>query len=436
MSKVFSNEIVEQTMGELKLGSLATATIGQMLMLAATLQQKTGIPFIRMDQGIPGLPPCEVGMAAEKEALDNGVAALYSPAEGVPVLKEETSRFIKAFLNVDIAPTSCIPTVGSVSGFFGAFAACTQLDEKRDTILFIDPGFPILKSQLAVLGIKYVSFDLFEHRGEKLEAKLEEIMSAGNIAGIVYSSPNNPTWITFVEQELEIIGKMATKYDAIVLEDLAYFGMDSRVDYSIPFVEPYIPTVANYTKNYILFISGSKIYSYAGQRIAMACVSDSIFNTCYPVLAKRYGGSGHFGITYTNAILYMITSGTAHSVQYGLAAMFKASSNGEYNFVEATSEYARRAARMKEILAKNGFTVVYDKDIDREIGDGFFFTIGYPGMSCAELVSEFVHYGISSISLSTTGSLREGVRACTSRMTDDMLDLMDERLAIFAADHK
>ena len=248
------------------------------------------------------------------------------------------------------------------------------------------------------------------------------------ISSVIYSSPNNPTWITFTEEELTS-SERCIPHDSIILE-IWHTGMDSRTDYSKPYEAPYIPTVAKYTDNYILFISGSKIYSYAGQRVAVACVSDKLYNRCYPTLAARYGGGGHFGITFTNAIMYMITSGVSHSVQFGLAAMFKASCDGEYNFVEATAEYGRRAARMKEILHKNGFNVVYDKDIDREIGDGFFFTIGYKGMSCAELVSEFVHYGISSISLSTTGSQREGVRACTSRMTDEMLDILDERLAL------
>ncbi|MFI3281166.1 MAG: pyridoxal phosphate-dependent aminotransferase [Rikenellaceae bacterium] len=436
MSEVFSRELVAETMQELKIASLATATIGQMLSLAATLEQKTGIPFVRMDQGIPGLKPCEIGMAAEKEALDRGVASLYPAAEGVRELKEESARFVKAFLNVDISPASCLPSTGSVAGSFGSFAICSQLSEQKATILFIDPGFPIQKSQLDILGVKYISFDVFEFRGEAMRPKLEELLSSGTIAAIVYSSPNNPTWITFTERELEILGEMATKHDVIILEDLAYFGMDSREDYGKPFVKPYIPTVARYTDNYMLFISGSKIFSYAGQRVAVCCISDALYNRIYPRLAARYNGGGHFGITFTNAIMYMITSGVAHSVQLGLAAMFRASSDGVFNFVEATKEYSRRAVRMKEILHRHGFSVVYDKDIDREIGDGFFFTIGYKGMSCSELVSEFVHYGISSISLSTTGSLRQGVRACTSRMTDDRLEIFDERLAQFAADHQ
>ncbi len=282
MSEVFSREQVSQTMEELKISSLSTATIGQMLSLAATLERDTSIPFVRMDQGIPGLKPCEIGMEAEKEALDRGVASLYPAAEGVRELKDETSRFVKAFLNVDIAAASCLPTTGSVAGMFGAFAIVSQLTPQRDTILFIDPGFPIQKSQLNLLGVKHKSFDLFEYRGSGLRAKLEQILDEGNISAIVYSSPNNPTWITFTEEELSIIGEVATKYDAIVLEDMAYFGMDSRESYGVPFEPPFIPTVARYTDNYILFISGSMIFSYAGQRVAVACMSDALYSRTYP----------------------------------------------------------------------------------------------------------------------------------------------------------
>jgi hypothetical protein len=53
----------------------------------------------------------------------------------------------------------------------------------------------------------------------------------------------------------------------VVIEDLAYFGMDFRKDISKPGVPPYQPTIAKYTDNYILLISTSKVFSYAGQRI-------------------------------------------------------------------------------------------------------------------------------------------------------------------------
>lgn len=56
-------------------------------------------------------------------------------------------------------------------------------------------------------------------------------------------------------------------------------------------------------------LSASKIFSYAGQRIALACVSDKLFDTQYPALAARYEDSGVFGPTFIASIMYMITSG-------------------------------------------------------------------------------------------------------------------------------
>ena len=388
-----------------------------------------------MDQGVPGLEPCRIGTEAEKQALDTWIPAIYPAAEGIPELKTEASRFVKAFLDVDISAAACVPVTGSVAGSFGSFIACTQCDPGKNTVLFIDPGFPIQKSQLKVLGIPHVQFDVHDFRGEKLRAKLESYLEKGNIAGIIYSNPNNPAWISLTESELQVLGELATRYGAVVLEDLAYFGMDFRSDFGRPFEPPYIPTAARYTDNYILMLSSSKIFSYAGQRAAMLCISDSLFGRRFPALAERYAGAGIFGPTLIGSILYMITSGITHSTQFGYAAMLRAATEGRFDFVKETSEYARRSRRMKDLFEQHGFHVVYDKDIDRAISDGFFFTIGYGGMPCGELMRELLYYGISSISLSTTGSEQQGIRACCSRMSEDLYGVLDDRLRAFRLDH-
>ena len=384
---------------------------------------------------MPGLEPCRIGTEAEKQALDTWIPAIYPAAEGIPELKTEASRFVKAFLDVDISAAACVPVTGSVAGSFGSFIACTQCDPGKNTVLFIDPGFPIQKSQLKVLGIPHVQFDVHDFRGEKLRAKLESYLEKGNIAGIIYSNPNNPAWISLTESELQVLGELATRYGAVVLEDLAYFGMDFRSDFGRPFEPPYIPTAARYTDNYILMLSSSKIFSYAGQRAAMLCISDSLFGRRFPALAERYAGAGIFGPTLIGSILYMITSGITHSTQFGYAAMLRAATEGRFDFVKETSEYARRSRRMKDLFEKHGFHVVYDKDIDRAISDGFFFTIGYGGMPCGELMRELLYYGISSISLSTTGSEQQGIRACCSRMSEDLYGVLDDRLRAFRLDH-
>ena len=434
--KIFSEELVEEAARVNHVADLSHATIGETLLVAQYLEKKTGIPFIRMDQGSPGLPANRYGIEAEKRALDSGIGSQYPAAAGVPELKEAGSEFVKAFINVDISPRSCVPTVGSVAGSFGSFIACCQRDPAKNKVLFIDPGFPIQKSQLRVLGISWKEFDIFPYRGEALRAKLEEEMKDGDIAAIIYSNPNNPAWISLEENELQIIGELATKYDAIVLEDLAYFAMDNRRDLSHPYQEPYVRTVARYTDNYILMLSSSKIFSYAGQRMAMVCISDTLFDRHFPALAERYHDSGVFGPTFIASILYMITSGCTATTQYGYAEMLRLSCEGKINFVEDTHEYAVRAQKMKKIFCDNGFTITYPRDVKENIGDGFFFSLSYPGMSGCELVKELIHYGVSSINLDTTGSLQQGVRACTSRMRDELYPVLDERMKQFNEDHK
>ena len=433
--KIFSEELVEEARVKNNVADLSNATIGEVLLVAQYLEQKTGIPFIRMDQGSPGLPANKYGIEAEKAALDRGVGSQYPAAAGIKELKEAAHEFVKAFINVEVSARACVPTTGSVAGSFGSFIGCTQRIPGKDKVLFIDPGFPIQKSQLRILGIQWKEFDIFTHRGEKLRDKLEAELSDGTIAAIVYSNPNNPAWICLEDSELKIIGELATKYDVVVMEDLAYFCMDYRRDLSHPYQAPFVPTVARYTDNYILMLSSSKIFSYAGQRMALVCISDALFDRHYPALAERYHDSGVFGPTLIASILYMITSGCTASTQYGYAEMLRLSCEGKINFVEDTREYERRAYKMKKIFTDNGFHIVYDRDVTQDVGDGFFFTIGYKNMTGGELLKELLYYGVSCISLSTTGSEQYGVRGCTSRMRDELYPVMEERMRAFNEDH-
>lgn len=434
-NRVFAKELVDEIVAQLNIADLENATIGEVLLVASALEERTGIPFIRMDQGSPGLPPNRIGIEAEKAALESGIVSQYPAAAGVAELKEQASRFVKAFLDIDISARACIPTTGGVAASFASFIASTQRIKGKDKVLFIDPGFPIQKSQLKILGIDWLSFDIHDFRGERLRAKLESLMGSGKIAAIVYSNPNNPAWICLEESELKIIGELADRYDSIVMEDMAYFCMDFRKNLGRPFEPPYPPTVARYTDNYILMLSSSKIFSYAGQRMALACLSDALFDRHYDALAARYGDSGIFGQTYIASILYMITSGCTTSTQFAYAEMLKAACDGRIDFVADTKVYAERAERMKRIFLDNGFRIVYDYDVSQPVGDGFFFTLGYGRMNGGELLKELLYYGVSSISLATTGSEQGGIRACTSRMREDLYPVLRQRMEWFRKDH-
>ena len=433
MKRPIDHAVLASVLEQMDISDISRATIRQSGEIARCLERETGVEFLHLEMGIPGLPPSQVGIEAECAALQSGVASIYPNMMGTPELKAQASRFLKAFLDIDVAPRGCIPTVGSMQGSFSTFLLCSHLDPSKDTVLLIDPGFPVQRSQTKILGIRSVSFDIYDHRGDKLAAKLEEYLSTGRISAIIYSSPNNPAWFNLTEDELKTIGEMATRHDVVVIEDLAYMCMDFRKPLGRPFEPPFQPTVAKYTDNYIVLMSASKMFSYAGQRIAIVAISDSLYAREYPALRARYG-MGRLGDVFVLGILYAASSGTSHSAQHALAAMFKAACDGELDFVEATSEYARRAALTKKMFLDNGFNIVYSKDGDEDVSDGFFYTVGYPGLTGAELMRELMLCGICSIALSLTGSAQNGVRICVSQLNrQEQFDLLRARLELFSS---
>lgn len=428
-------DVVRQKIQESNLPSIGKASIRELVKLVNEIEKATGLKYVRMEMGVPGLEPSQIGIEAEIEALKRGVASKYPMIDGVPELKKEIARFVKNFINIEVDEQGCIPTVGSMQGAMAAFLVINRCHAVKDTVLFIDPGFPVQKQQLRVLGMNYETFDVYNFRGDKLRDKLESYLKKGNISAILYSNPNNPSWICFTDKELQTIGELATAYDVVVIEDLAYFAMDFRKDLSKPGQPPYQPTVANYTQNWLMLISSSKAFSYAGQRIGTMVISNHLYKRRFPDL-KRYFTSDEFGYAMLYGAVYSLSSGVCHSTQYGLAAMLKAANDGTFNFVETVKEYGDKAKIMKKLFTDNGFRIVYDMDEDKPLADGFYFTISYPGLTGEQLIEELLYYGISAISLAITGSERtEGLRACVSQVQRNQFSELEERLKKFNSDH-
>lgn len=164
MKRPIDKSALDAVLKQMGISDIANATIRQSGEIARTLERERNVEFLHLEMGIPGLPPARIGVEAECAALQAGIASIYPNMMGTPELKTQASRFLKAFLDIDVAPKGCIPTVGSMQGSFSSFILCSHLDPAKDTVLFIDPGFPVQRNQVRILGIRSESFDIYEYR--------------------------------------------------------------------------------------------------------------------------------------------------------------------------------------------------------------------------------------------------------------------------------
>ena len=425
-----------ESFGLMDAHELGNATIRQMVGIVAEIERQTGTEYVHMELGNPGLPAEPIGVQAQIAALQKGVANKYPLITGVPELGHWASEFIKAFMGLTIPEDCLVPAVGSMQGAFCVDTLIHQLRPDRDTILFLDPCFPVQKLQCRVIGLKTESLDIGDYREEALRDALEAKLKQGNIAAILFSNPNNPSWMCLSEEELRIVGQLANRYDTIVIEDVAYMNMDFRDPHrGVPYQAPFQPTVGRYTMNCVHLISCSKIFSYAGERAAIVAVNPSLARRHFPALTERYHSDGQFMRTLVYHILYAITSGVSHSVQYAMAAMFEGACKGEIRYVDNTRYYADKCHKIKQIMERHNFHVVYPFDEhQRAVGDGFFFTFTYRDWTGEELLNKLIYYGVSAISLASTDAKREGMRGCASAMREDQMAALEERLAKFDED--
>ena len=137
------SKFIDQAVAEIQIADLTKATIREVKAIASAAEAASGKEFIKMEMGVPGLAPSRIGVEAEIKALKEGIAQFYPDINGLPALKEAASEFVKAFINVDIAAEGCVPVTGSMQGTYASFLTASQTSSEKNTILFIDPGFPV-----------------------------------------------------------------------------------------------------------------------------------------------------------------------------------------------------------------------------------------------------------------------------------------------------
>ena len=78
------SDLIENIATENGIPAPGTASIREISHLIDLIETKTGIRFVRMEMGVPGLPAPSVAVEAEIKALKSGKASLYPDISGIP----------------------------------------------------------------------------------------------------------------------------------------------------------------------------------------------------------------------------------------------------------------------------------------------------------------------------------------------------------------
>ena len=422
MNNEFRRDVIDETLERAGI-DFQELDIQELWKQIGCLQETLGVEYVRMDFGVPGLLPPYVAIRAHLQAISTVVAPMtYPPSEGTIELKQAASAFLKSFLELDIKAEHCLPTCGATQAAFIAQAIAGRRYSTKTKVLHLEPGYPPIKEQTRFLGLESCGIDVFGCRGARLIDRLRTTCETGDVAAIAWSSPNNPTANTLSEKELQGIGELCDQYDIIAIEDAAYLCMSRR---SSP---PRAASVAHFTDRFFLLLTASKMFSYAGERVGLLVTSSALAGRSYEPL-RRFFGCTNVGQAIRRSI-FNLTAGAPHSAQLAVAAALNAASSGEYQLVEALSEYGRRALELRQILVQNGFRLLYT---DVEDDHGFYLTFTYPGLSSTRLLRELLYHGITALPLSLFGSSHpDGLRACVGLLSPKDMARLKQRIRSFA----
>ena len=124
------DEVIESLKEATGIKSPGTASIREIVSLVNRIEQKTGIPFVRMEMGVPGIPAPAIGTEAEIEALHKGVASLYPEIAGLRISEKRSIEIHKALYGCRYKPCRLHSHCRINDGIDDLFPCCQQ--ERQD----------------------------------------------------------------------------------------------------------------------------------------------------------------------------------------------------------------------------------------------------------------------------------------------------------------
>lgn len=249
------------------LSRLGTESAFEVLARAQALAAQ-GKDIINLGIGQPDFRTPEHIVEAGIKALQDGHHG-YTPANGLPVLREAVAADLNARHNVEVNPDNVVVVPG---GKPTMFFAVLMFGEPGTEIMYPNPGFPIYESVIKYSGATPIPIALEESNGFAFsaEALLAQITPKTRL--IIINSPANPTGGVTPKAEIDkLVAGLADHPHVALLSDEIYSQMlyDGREHVSLL----QYPEI----RDRLIMLDGwSKTYAMTGWRMGYAVWPDQL----------------------------------------------------------------------------------------------------------------------------------------------------------------
>ncbi len=184
---------------------------------AAELRRK-GIDVIGFGAGEPDFDTPDFVKEAAIKALKEGKTK-YTPAAGIPELREGIAKRLKEKNNIDYSPSEVVVTPGAKMALYEVFAI---LLNPGDEVIVPAPYWVSYTEQIKLCDGKPVIVEMSEENGFVLTADLVKEAITEKTKALVLNTPSNPTGAVIQKSELEKIAEVCLENNVMIISDECY----------------------------------------------------------------------------------------------------------------------------------------------------------------------------------------------------------------------
>lgn len=219
-----------------------------------------GEPVIGFGAGEPDFPTPQHIVEAAVAACSDPVNHKYSPAGGLPALKEAIAAKTMRDSGFECEAANVVITNGGKHAVANAFAV---LCDPGDEVIVPTPYWTTYPEAIALTGAKTVPVSTTFENGFKASVADLEAARTDRTKVLLFVSPSNPTGAMYDRDEIDAIGRWALEHDIWVITDEIYEHLvyGDNEHHSMPVV---VPELADRT---IILNGVAKTYAMTGWRV-------------------------------------------------------------------------------------------------------------------------------------------------------------------------